>query len=124
MDIEWYKYKTLISPYFKRMFNNYIPLEKFENKNVLTLDIDMWNEDNFAVAYLCKGLDGYMKMYQKQYYGLYNLNSKSRFTYDRCECGRLYKKNSNRQKYCIHCQVEKQRLQSKQYQRKIRNHKV
>lgn len=111
MSIEWNEYKTLIVPYIKRMFNNYIPLEKFEDKNYLTMDIDTWNEDNFAVAYLCKGLDGYMRNYQKQYYGLYVPSSKNNLQLSRCNCGRMYKKNNNKHKLCPIC-AEINRLNS------------
>ena len=46
-------------------------------------------EDNFAIAYLCKGLDGYMRNYQKKYYGL-SINCRKK--YSRCGCGSLYVK--------------------------------
>ena len=99
MDIEWTEYKTLIAPYFKRMFNNYIPLEDFEDKTKLVINSESWNEDNFAIAYLCKGLDGYMRMYQKKYY-----NVPEHKTYRRCECGGMFvqSKKNNRFK-CDKC---------------------
>ena len=77
------------------MFENYIPLDEYEDKTVLTIDIDMWHEDNFAVAYLCKGIDGYMKNYQKEYCGL---PDNSRKTYNRCKCGGMFiqSKQNNR----------------------------
>lgn len=111
MNISWTDYKKLIIPYFKRMFDNFIPLEKFENKNVLTLDIDLWTEDNFAVAYLCKGLDGYVRNYQKEYYGI-KRNEKKR----RCvDCGCLYNVNkkdtkSNRCQICYNVYRINQKL--------------
>lgn len=94
MDIEWYKYKTLITPYFKRMFENYIPLEDFEDKTKLVINSESWNEDNFAIAYLCKGLDGYMRNYQKKYYRLPR-NKK----YDYCECGGMFVQNDKNNKF-------------------------
>jgi hypothetical protein len=103
MNISWNEYKKLIVPYFKRMFENFVPLEDFEDKNHLTIDINTWNEDNFAIAYLCKGLDGYMRNYQKEYYGLQR-NKK----YDRCvDCGNLFKKNNNKHKRCKTCSSKK-----------------
>lgn len=118
MNIEWNTYKTLITPYFKRMFNNYIPLEKFEDKNLLTLDIDTWNEDNFAVAYLCKGLDGYMRMYIKQYFGV-----RQHKNYSYClSCGKLFEKHNNKHKYCTICSKEK--IQEYDRQRKSVNRNI
>lgn len=99
MNIAWTEYKTLIAPYFKRMFNNYIPLEDFEDKTKLVINSEFWNEDNFAIAYLCKGLDGYMRNYQKKYY-----NIPEHKTYGRCECGGMFvqSKKNNRFK-CDKC---------------------
>jgi len=99
MGIEWNEYKTLIVSYFKRMFENYIPLEDFEDKTKLVINSESWNEDNFTIAYLCKGLDGYMRNYQKKYYELPR-NKK----YDYCECGCMFvqSKKNNRLK-CDKC---------------------
>lgn len=120
MKIEWNKYKTLIVPYFKRMFENYIPLEKFEDKNKLTIDIDTWNEDNFAVAYLCKGLNGYMRNYQKEYYGIKRNKNKKR-----CQnCGCLYNTDSDKDyssKYCNNCRVEIIQIQNRIRKQRQRN---
>lgn len=99
MNISWNEYKKIVVPYFKRMFENYIPLDEYEDKTVLTIDIDMWHEDNFAVAYLCKGIDGYMKNYQKEYYKLPRNKS-----YDYCSCGRMFIQNKQNNKFkCDTC---------------------
>ena len=101
MNISWNEYKKIVVPYFKRMFENYIPLDEYEDKTVLTIDIDMWHEDNFAVAYLCKGIDGYMKNYQKEYYGL---PDNSRKTYNRCKCGGMFIQNKQNNRFkCDTC---------------------
>jgi hypothetical protein len=116
MSIEWNEYKTLIIPYFKRMFENYIPLEKFEDKNYLTIDIETWNEDNFAVAYLCKGLDGYMRNYQKKYYGV-----REHQKYKYCiSCGKLIEDKSKTKpiKYCDECKVNYRLKKYKKYNEK------
>jgi hypothetical protein len=119
MNISWNDYKKLIVPYFKRMFDNFIPLDQFEDKSKFILDTDLWTEDNFAVSYLCKGLDGYMRNYQKEYYGIArgrNMN----LVY--CECGRRYNKKTNNQKYCPTCQKkiqqEKTNIRVKKYRNK------
>lgn len=114
MDIQWNDYKKLITPYFKRMFDNFVPLEIYEDKNHLTIDIDIWNEDNFAVAYLCKGLDGYMRNYQKEYYGV---NKHKRLK--RCiDCGCLFEVNNkaNNRKRCNICKkTERKRINNNYY---------
>ena len=115
MVLEWSEYRTLIHSFFKSMFNNFIPLEEYESKNSLIVDIDTWNEDNFAVSYLCKSLDGYMRNYQKKYY---QLPINSRKAYKRCIlCGNLMiiqSKKDYSTKYCCICKKlikqEKNRL--------------
>lgn len=99
MDISWGNYKKLVAGYFKSMFNNYIPLEDYEDKTLLSVHTGAWHEDNFAIAYFSKGLDGYMKMYQKKYYGL-----PEHRLYGRCECGGMFvqSKQNNRFK-CDKC---------------------
>lgn len=103
MNISWKDYKILIVPYFKRMFENFVPLEDFEDKNHLTIDINTWNEDNFAIAYLCKGLDGYMRNYQKKYYGV-----RQHKKYSYCiDCGSMFEKNNNKHKRCKDCSTKR-----------------
>lgn len=93
MNISWNDYKKLIKGYFARMFENYIPLEEYEDKTQLTINTEAWCEDNFAIAYLCKGLDGYMRNYQKEYYNLQRNK-----IYGRCDCGGMFiqSKQNNR----------------------------
>jgi succinate dehydrogenase flavin-adding protein (antitoxin of CptAB toxin-antitoxin module) len=100
MKITWNDYKKIITPYFKRMFDNFIPLEQYEDKTVLTLTTDLWCEDNYCIAYLCKGLDGYMRDYQKQYYGI---KKQRNMKLSRCGCGNMFIKNNNKHKYCPSC---------------------
>lgn len=113
MNISWNVYKELIRGYFKRMFENYIPLEYFEDKSMLTIDIDTWSEDNFAIAYFCKGLDGYMRNYQKKYYGLYVLSNKDNVKHKRClNCGNMFivhNKCDYSSKYCNVCKAMKKK---------------
>ena len=117
MNISWNEYKTLIAPYFKRMFKNYIPLEDFEDKTKLVINSESWNEDNFAIAYLCKGLDGYMRMYQKKYY-----NIPEHKKYRRCEiCGSMFvivNKSDYSSKYCDNCKEIKRLGKYKKYNAK------
>jgi hypothetical protein len=99
MNIEWSEYKTLIVEYFRRMFENYIPLEEFEDKTTLIINSESWNEDNFAIAYLCKGLDGYMRNYKKKYHGV-----RRNKEYIYCVvCSNMIEKTNNRIKYCKKC---------------------
>jgi hypothetical protein len=109
MKITWNEYKKIISPYFKRMFDNFIPLEQYENKTVLTITTDLWCEDNYCIAYLCKGLDGYMRNYQKEYYGVNKHKNIKRCI----DCGCLYeaKKKANNRLRCPVCyNKERQRI--------------
>jgi hypothetical protein len=113
MNISWNAYKKLIAPYFKRMFENFVPLEDFEDKSHLTIDINTWNEDNFAIAYLCKGLDGYMRNYQKEYYGV-----KRNKPIKRCLCcgDIMYDKDKTKpHKYCDKCKKEIKNIKNKSY---------
>jgi hypothetical protein len=121
MKITWNDYKKIITPYFKRMFDNFIPLEQYEDKTVLTLTTDLWCEDNYCIAYLCKGLDGYFKNYQKKYYGL---PQSSRNEYKRClKCGCLLISSSKTcpTKYCDVC--KKERIKSQKHYSYIQKNK-
>jgi hypothetical protein len=119
MDISWNDYKKLIEGFFVKMFNNYIPLEEYEDKSKIVLDIDIWTEDNFIISYFCKSLNGYMKNYQKEFYGL-SRNRDSKLI--RCnECGKLIEKNSNHQKYCNICRLHNDLEKTKNRVKKYRN---
>lgn len=113
MNISWNDYKKLIPIFFSRMFDNYIPLEYYEDKTKLTIDIETWNEDNFAIAYFCKGLDGYMRNYQKEYYGV-KRNKKIKRCLN-CGCIMYDTDKTKPHKYCTKCKKTIKNIQNKSY---------
>jgi len=99
MKLPWNDYKNIVEGYFRKMFDNYICLDDYEDKTKLTLHIDTWNEDNFCVGYFCRSLDGEIRKYQKKYYGISDHK-----TYKRCEkCGNLFSVNYHNKKLCDNC---------------------
>ena len=120
MKLPWKDYKKVVEGYFRKMFDNYICLDNYEDKTKLTLHIDTWNEDNFCIKYFCKSLDGYFKNYEKEYYGLYVPNKKNKgFRQKRCEkCGGLYQIKSKKDfssKYCELCKKQIKKDNNKEY---------
>ena len=60
---------------------------------------DFITEDNFYVRYINQSLDGEIRKYQKQYYGI-----RDHKKYSRCKCcGAIIEKTNNRVKYCKEC---------------------
>jgi len=105
MNISWKKYKKLIEGYLHKIFDNYICLDDFEDKTKLVMDINYWSEDNYVVKYIGKSLNGYMRNYQKEYYGFYMLNQRDKRKYQRClKCGKLFLIKNSQNKYCDECQ--------------------
>jgi hypothetical protein len=96
--LSWNSYKNLINEFIEKIFINYVPLSEYESADKVVLDITYWSEDNYVISYIGKSLSGYMRNYQKEYYGV-----KEHKTYNRCECGILFEKNNNKQKYCKDC---------------------
>jgi hypothetical protein len=92
LKVSWSEYKNIIAGFLRKIFDNYIPLDEYEDKNRIVLDIDIWTEDNFIISYFCKSLSGYMKDYQKEYYGIKKLRN---MKLQRCECGGLFIQNKN-----------------------------
>ena len=90
IKINWNKYKELINGYLLRIFNNYIPLEDFEDKSTFTINLNFWNEDNYVVKYFCKSLSGYIKNYQKEYFDVARNKE-----YKQCQCGGILERVPN-----------------------------
>lgn len=89
MVLAWNNYKKMIETYLERAFQNCKFLEELEYGKQMVLDIDCWNEDNLYIRYLCKSLDGELRKYQKNYYGV-----RDHHKLRRCrDCGRLYEVN-------------------------------
>lgn len=126
MNLSWNEYKKLVEKYFRKMFDNFIPLDDYEKENEMVLSIDTWCEDNYCIKYFCKGLNGYFKNYQKEYYGLYVPSvGKDNSTFKRCKsCSRLFKQNAHNQINCKDCQKELRTIYYRENKRKQREKKV
>lgn len=123
MKLSWNEYKKVVEKYFRKMFDNFIPLDEYETKNEMVLTIDTWNEDNYCIRYFCKGLNGYFKNYQKEYYGLYVPSiGKDILKLKRCKnCGCLFKYNAPNQINCPKCQENLRTIYYRENKRKQRN---
>lgn len=99
LKMTWGEYKDFVNDCMLKCFENFIPLDEYETKDKIVLDIDFWNEDNFIISYIGKSINGYMKNYQKKYYGLPGHKE-----YTRCSCGGLFVQNeTNRIRTCNQC---------------------
>lgn len=128
MDLTWKQYKPIVEEIIHKAFNNYISLDKYENKNEFVLDTDLWTEDNFCIKYICRCLQTAIKNYQKKYYGLYIKGSKDKVKYKRCiDCGRqiLVDSKDNQTVRCDECyskwREQKSREKSLRYYYKQKN---
>lgn len=120
------EYRQCIDKTIRKAFDNYIPLDKFEDKTKFVLDIDFVIEDNFTEKYICKWLECEMKQFQKQYYGIKRLKKDEKLK--RCQdCGRLFviKKKNNRTIRCNACRdIHKKELRKAQNQRYYNRTKI
>ena len=124
MKLTWKQFKPIVEEIIHKAFNNYISLDKYENKNEFVLDTDLWTEDNFCIRYICRCLQTAIKNYQKKYYGLYVKGSKDRIKYKRCiDCGRQIAviSKDNQTVRCAECQHKRDNETAKNRMRKYRN---
>lgn len=110
MKLSWDEYKKLIEIYLRKIFDNCITINEYENKhgipNYLLLN-EFSTEDNFYIRYICKSLESYMRNYQKEYYNIKRGRNKK---YKHCqECGSLIESNGNNTKYCKECKEIKRK---------------
>mgnify|MGYP000852376677 FL=1 len=126
MNVSWEDFIEWAKTVIKKTFNNYIPLDEFEDKTKFVLDTDLWTEDNFAEKYICKWLDCEMKQWQKRYYGIGRLKKDEKIK--RCDdCGTLFviKKKDNRTIRCDNCRkIHKKELRKAQNQRYYNHTKI
>lgn len=123
MHLTWQEFKVIVITYAKKAFDNFVPLDEFENKTTMTLMTETWCEDNFYIKYLCRYLDCGIKNFQKKYYGLYRKGKRSKLTYARCiDCGVMFWSNRNATKTirCSKCQKEKDKINTRERVRKHR----
>jgi predicted Zn-ribbon and HTH transcriptional regulator len=126
MNLTWKQFKPIVEKYIRRAFENYIPLDEYENKNEFVLDTDLRTEDNFAIKYVCNCLQQGMKDYQKKYYGLYRKGKRSKLKYRRCiDCGIMFWVSSkdNQTTRCKECYKKWRRECIKQNVRNYRKNK-
>jgi hypothetical protein len=114
--MKWKNYQLIINSYIVKIFENYISVEDYENKNGWDnrVNIDGWSEDNYIIKYFCKSLTGYMRNYIKQ-----SKRSKDK----QCiKCGKKIPIGTRR-KYCEKCAGEIQFEQKKVWDRTKRGRK-
>ena len=123
LKMSWQEYKAECEKYFRRMFDNYINIDTYEDNMSINVHSGFWNEDNFCISYFCKSLDGYFRNYQKKYYGLYVPSSKNnKCIFKRCkQCGALIKAKGNKKMYCDACAKNIEKINAKNRKRKQRN---
>jgi hypothetical protein len=103
MAISWNEYKVLVNGWLRNILKNYIPYDQYENQEDWSPSCEYWTEDNYSIRYIGRSLNGYMKNYQKKYYGV-----RRNQQYGRCvECGSIFEKKCNSHKYCALCSKEK-----------------
>ena len=99
IDLSWNNYKKVMEGFLRKIFDNCQMIEDYEDKSQISHIYDFINEDNFYISYFCKSIEGEMKKWQKQYYGI-----RDHRQYRRCTlCGSLIEKTNNRILYCKDC---------------------
>lgn len=118
MTLSWDDYKQVIESFLHKCFENCILIEEYEEKESISSRLNFLTEDHFYVKYINKCLDGEIKKWQKQYYGI---KRRHKERYARCcNCHKLYPKTNNNQKYCIKCAPIIRNNRQKQYMRRLR----
>lgn len=116
MTLSWEEYQRLVETCLKGLFTRFICLDEYESKAASSTPSDLWLEDNYCVRYFCKGLEGFFRNYQKEYYGL---PKSTRYCYRRCNCCHsLYEKKHNRQVYCPACAARRKKERYLTYNKK------
>ena len=115
INIKWSEYKKLINTHIKRLFENYMSPEEYEDIHgwQMKIHIDGWSENNYVIRYFCKSLTGYMRTYIR--------DSKVKKKY----CATCGIDVSNRNRYCLSCynvlRKENRSKYNKSYYSKIKN---
>lgn len=123
MTLSWNEYKKVIERFLRRCFDNCKLIEEYEDKTQIVNNYDFIIEDNFYVKYINRSLDGEMRKYQKQYYGI-----RDHKKYSRCKrCGGIIEKTGNKRLYCDDCALikkkESNRKSDKKYKNKMRENR-
>ena len=115
LHISWSEYKLLVNRWLWRIFNNY-DANKANVYEYQMHDFVYGTEDSRIVPYITRSLSGYMKNYQKEYYGIARKGDNN---YSRCECGNLFLQNKqNNRRLCDECRCKGVITKNTRYNRK------
>ena len=116
MTLSWNEYKKVVEGFLRRCFDNCKLIEEYEDKTQIINNYDFITEDNFYVKYINRSLDGEMRKYQKQYYGI-----RDHKKYSRCKrCGGIIEKTGNKRLYCCDCATLNERERKRKIAHKYR----
>lgn len=117
MTLSWNEYKKVVEGFLRRCFDNCKLIEEYEDKTQIINNYDFITEDNFYVKYINRSLDGEMRKYQKQYYGI-----RDHKKYSRCKrCGGIIEKTGNKRLYCDDCALIKKKESNRKADKKYKN---
>lgn len=117
MTLSWNEYKKVIEGFLRRCFNNCKLIGEYEDKTQIVNNYDFITEDNFYVKYINRSLDGEIRKYQKQYYGI-----RDHKKYSRCKrCGGIIEKTGNKRLYCDDCALIKKKESNRKADKKYKN---
>lgn len=117
MTLSWNEYKKVIEGFLRRCFDNCKLIEEYEDKTQIVNNYDFITEDNFYVKYINRSLDGEIRKYQKQYYGI-----RDHKKYSRCKrCGGIIEKTGNKRLYCDDCALIKKKESNRKADKKYKN---
>lgn len=117
MTLSWNEYKKVVDGFLRRCFDNCKLIGEYEDKTQIVNNYDFITEDNFYVKYINRSLDGEMRKYQKQYYGV-----RDHKKYSRCKrCGRIIEKTGNKRLYCDDCALIKKKESNRKADKKYKN---
>lgn len=120
MTLSWNEYKKVVEGFLRRCFDNCKLIEEYEDKTQIVNNYDFITEDNFYVKYINRSLDGEIKKYQKQYYGI-----RDHKKYKRCDdCAGIFELKTYNQHRCPLCQSVYNRKNKTEKQRKYRVEKL
>lgn len=118
MILVWDDYKKIVEEFLQRCFNNCKLIGDYEDKTSISSRFDFLTEDHYYVKYINSCLDGEIKMWQKQYYGVKRGRNKK---YKRCKlCRSIIENTNNRSTYCKECGMKIDRNKAKIRMQNIR----
>ena len=120
MELPWQEYTQIMEGFLQKHFRTCKRLEEYETPGQFQNMYDFMNEDNFYIRYFCRSLEGDLRKWQKQYYGV-----REHQRYRRCmDCGCLFELRTYNQKRCPGCQTVFTRRNKTQKQRSYRVEKL